>query len=627
MPITQLTSTGFYFSSILFFVSALLLVALYYFRWKSDLISLGLSLGALVTSGVISWFITQDVIAISIVLCLNLLLTACLCGIIPTISVFGVFFFASMLSPSIFGLLWLYELVIAANDYLAANWLIQGILWITGTLVGILIVFNTVMLSWTMLMRYSSLYFRFPRLTKGWEKAKKSKIYPWVSIHVPCYNEPPEVVIETLNALARLQYPYFEVIVLDNNTKDPNIWKPVENHCLQLGKRFRFYHIDSLPGAKAGALNRCLELTSPQVSMIGVMDADYVVKPDFLEKLVPFFDDEKLGFVQSCQDYRDWQHSPYQTACYFEYETAFKLVLPGQSEWDTAYTIGTLCLIRRKALEEVGGWAEWCLTEDAEVAVRIHALGYSGYYLKNSFGYGLIPETFEGYKKQRFRWSAGPIQQFQKHWRLYLPYFANGHLTSAQKLGELFHSLSTFSGEFLNILINVPLLIICLWFTITKGQSFIIPLSVLIFVPIAFVRNVVCNWLSTKLLNGNWKNYLLSAIAARSLVFTRNKAVFMALMKCDLKWERTDKFKNSKKYSKAFYCSRSEITTALIYAILAYVLAHFVNFRNPDVIFLIWLGIVNRAISFLCAPIMVSLSEKSLVQCVINPSKFDKEVP
>ena len=342
------------------------------------------------------------------------------------------------------------------------------------------------------------------------------------------------------------------------------------------------------------------------------MDADYVVQPDFLEKLTPFFEDQKVGFVQACQDYRDWKCNLYQSACYFEYETHFKLELCGQNEWDVTYTIGTLCLIRRKALEKAGGWAEWCLTEDSEVAVRIHALGYAGYYLKNSFGYGLIPETFESYKQQRFRWTAGPVQQFQKHWPLYLPWSSKGRLTVVQKFGEIFHSLSTFFSEFLNILINIPILAVCLWFTIAKGHSFILPVSVLFFVPIAIVKNVICNWLSVKLLGGNWKNYFLSAIAARSLVFTRNKAFFMALISRSLKWKRTDKFKVLRNYSRVFYSSRSEIIMALVYIVLACILAYFVNFARPDIIFLIWLGIVNQAISFLCSPLMALISEKSL---------------
>src|SRR5258707_14328779 len=86
---------------------------------------------------------------------------------------------------------------------------------------------------------------------------------PRVSIHVPVYNEPPQMVIETLNALARLDYENYEVILLDNNTPDPAAWRPVEAHCRMLdsqagGPRFRFFHFDGIKGFKAGAVNQAL---------------------------------------------------------------------------------------------------------------------------------------------------------------------------------------------------------------------------------------------------------------------------------------------------------------------------------------------------------------------------------
>ncbi len=64
---------------------------------------------------------------------------------------------------------------------------------------------------------------------------------PRVSIHVPCYNEPPAMVMATLDALARLDYDNYEVIVLDNNTPEPETWRPVEAHCATLGPRFRSF--------------------------------------------------------------------------------------------------------------------------------------------------------------------------------------------------------------------------------------------------------------------------------------------------------------------------------------------------------------------------------------------------
>ena len=82
--------------------------------------------------------------------------------------------------------------------------------------------------------------------------------FPRVSIHVPAHAEPPEVVIATLESLARLDYPNFEVLVIDNNTADPALWRPVEAHCQALGERFRFLRVEGITGAKAGALNYAL---------------------------------------------------------------------------------------------------------------------------------------------------------------------------------------------------------------------------------------------------------------------------------------------------------------------------------------------------------------------------------
>ena len=76
------------------------------------------------------------------------------------------------------------------------------------------------------------------------------------------------MLIETLNALALLDYPRFEVIVIDNNTKDPAVWQPVEDHCRTLGGRFRFFHVDPLEGYKSGALNYALKYTSPEAEVI-----------------------------------------------------------------------------------------------------------------------------------------------------------------------------------------------------------------------------------------------------------------------------------------------------------------------------------------------------------------------
>ncbi len=100
---------------------------------------------------------------------------------------------------------------------------------------------------------------------------------PRVSLHVPAYNEPPDMVKETLDALAKLDYANYEVIVIDDNTTDEKLWRPVEEHCRTLG--FRFFHLENWPGFKSGALNFALRNTDPAAEIVGVVDSDYVVWP------------------------------------------------------------------------------------------------------------------------------------------------------------------------------------------------------------------------------------------------------------------------------------------------------------------------------------------------------------
>src|SRR5690606_28880205 len=176
-----------------------------------------------------------------------------------------------------------------------------------------------------------------------------------------------------------------------------------------------------LPGAKAGALNLLFKNMAPDAEIFHVFDADYFARNDFLARLVPYFADPEIGHLQTPHDNRGQQATTYLTSCYWEYMPTNKVDYPGIHEYGGAFTIGTMCLLRTEALRKAGGWAEWCLTEDSEVSVRLRAAGYRGYYFGETFRRGLIPETFDDYKKQRFRWTAGPVQQLRRHWRLFLP--------------------------------------------------------------------------------------------------------------------------------------------------------------------------------------------------------------
>src|SRR6202161_179353 len=144
-----------------------------------------------------------------------------------------------------------------------------------------------------------------------------------VSVHVPAYNEPPHMLIETLDALSRLDYPNFEVIVVDNNTRDEATWRPVQAHCQLLGERFRFFHVAPLAGFKAGALNFALRQTAADAEVVAVIDSDYKVEPNWLSDLVPSFDNPRIAIVQAPQDYRDEHDNAFKAMCYAEYRGFF----------------------------------------------------------------------------------------------------------------------------------------------------------------------------------------------------------------------------------------------------------------------------------------------------------------
>jgi cellulose synthase/poly-beta-1,6-N-acetylglucosamine synthase-like glycosyltransferase len=269
--------------------------------------------------------------------------------------------------------------------------------------------------------------------------------HPFVSLHLPAHEEPPELVIATLKSLLNIDYDRYEIVVVDDNTADEALWRPVEAWCRE--HDVTFAHLSNWPGFKSGALNYALrELTDPRAEIVGVVDADYQVDPRFLRRCAPLFADQSLGFVQSPQDYRNWHAAPFHRRLYFSYKYFFEISQPSRNERDGAIFAGTMGLIRRPALAAAGGWDEWCITEDAELSLRLLKAGWSGRHVDASYGYGVMPFSFEAFKGQRFRWCFGGMQILRLHWRSMLPgprHGANG-LTQAQRWAYLSGALQWF---------------------------------------------------------------------------------------------------------------------------------------------------------------------------------------
>ena len=394
---------------------------------------------------------------------------------------------------------------------------------------------------------------------------------PKVSIHVPCCNEPPAMLIETLNALARLDYPDFEVLVIDNNTRDEDVWKPVAEHCSRLGERFRFFHVAELAGFKAGALNYALSHTHQDARIIAAIDSDYQVEPNWLRDLVGVFDNPKMAIVQSPQDYRDHSDNAFKSMCFAEYRGFFEIGMITRNERNAIIQHGTMTLVRRSVLEELGGWGEWCITEDAELGLRIFEAGHEAMYLSYSYGRGVMPDTFLDYKKQRCRWAYGAMQILRRH-RSEL--FSR---RSALSGGQRYHFLAgwlPWIADGFNLLFNLAAIAWSIAMIVAPAQVdapllmfSMLPLSLFVFK----LAKMLC--LYRVRVKASLRQTVAAAMAGLALSHTVGVATLKGMLSNNMPFVRTPKCAAPSPLKKALAAVREEILMLLGLSLVALTLA------------------------------------------------------
>jgi len=362
--------------------------------------------------------------------------------------------------------------------------------------------------------------------------------FPKVSIHVPAYFEPPEMLKQTLDAVSRLDYPNFECVVIINNTPDPTFWQPIQDHCRTLGERFKFINAEKVEGFKAGALRIAMERTAADAEIIGIIDADYVVTPDWLKDLVPVFADPRVGLVQAPQDHRDGDRSLMHYMMNGEYAGFFDIGMVQRNEANAIIVHGTMCLIRRAAMDMAGGWAGDTICEDTDLGLGIIEHGWLTHYTNQRYGHGLLPDTYEAFKKQRHRWAYGGFQIVKKHWRRFLP--RASRLTPDQRREFALGWLNWLGAESLGVLVAILNLI---WVPIVAFADIAIPDKILT-LPIiaAFVVSLVHFVVLYRLrVPVKWGQTLGAMIAAMSVQWTVSRAVANGLITEHLPFARTSK--------------------------------------------------------------------------------------
>jgi exo-beta-1,3-glucanase (GH17 family)/cellulose synthase/poly-beta-1,6-N-acetylglucosamine synthase-like glycosyltransferase len=238
---------------------------------------------------------------------------------------------------------------------------------------------------------------------------------PFVSIHLACANEPPDMVVQAVESLLALDWPAFEVIVVDNNTVDERARETLADWMRRRNDpRLRFIQHARLPGFKAGALNKALAITHPSAQWIAVVDADYVVDPQWLNAVQAWLRDPSVGLVQAPQAHREWSSRPFGRMMNWETDGFFRIGMHHRHERNAIIQHGTMTLVRALDLRDLG-WNEDCICEDTELGLRLLRSGYQAVYVDRVLGAGLLPRDFSAYGRQRKRWAQGAMQIFRLH--------------------------------------------------------------------------------------------------------------------------------------------------------------------------------------------------------------------
>jgi hypothetical protein len=377
------------------------------------------------------------------------------------------------------------------------------------------------------------------------------------------------------------------VLVVDNNTQDEALWKPVQDHCARLGKRFRFYHLPKWPGFKAGALNFALEQTDPRADVVGVVDADYMVSREWLSTLVPHFNERKVAVVQAPQAHREFDHHFFKRMANWEFDGFFRIGMHHRHERNALIQHGTMTLVRRSSLQDVGGWSEWCICEDTELGLRLLEAGQELRYVDEVLGVGLTPDDFSGLKSQRFRWAFGAMQILKGHL---------GALVGKSQLtaGQRYHFLTGWTSWFGDALQFVFAFGAIVWTVgmLIAPKTFNLPIAEMLIpvLTLLLVKATMGPILYRRLVKCSWADIFGSALASLGLSHAIARGVFAGITQKKGEFVRTPKGWKQKGGLASFSPIREELAMFLALVLGAYAMV--AQRGTGDHAALLWVGML-----------------------------------
>jgi len=299
---------------------------------------------------------------------------------------------------------------------------------------------------------------------------------PNVGVFITVCGEPEDIIEATVIAAKQMDYPNFSVYILnDGLVANRDNWREAED----VAKRQGVHCItrETPGGAKAGNINHALAQTHEE--FVVIFDADHIPKPHFLQAMMGYFVDERVGFVQSPQYYKNHDENQVTSGAWEQQALFFGAIMKGKNTADTAFMCGTNMVLRRMALLEAGGMCETSIAEDFLTSLLMHEKKWKSIYVGQVLAEGLAPEDFLSYYKQQFRWARGSLEVVFK----YNPLFRRG-LSMRQRIQYLASASYYLSG--IVVVINAALPLVYFYAQIEPLQVNTMALA-LVFLPYIFV--------------------------------------------------------------------------------------------------------------------------------------------
>jgi cellulose synthase (UDP-forming) len=250
---------------------------------------------------------------------------------------------------------------------------------------------------------------------------------PAVDVFVPTFNESTELLAVTLSAAKAMHYPSgkLKVYLLDDGGTDERLNHPDpgaanaaarrRNELSVLARDLGVTYVSRADNQNAKAGNLTNGLAKSDGELVAVFDADHAPAREFLQQTVGhFFNDERLFLVQTPHFFLNPDPIEKNLGTFrsmpSENEMFYGVIQRGLDKWNASFFCGSAAVLRRSALEEVGGFPGTSITEDCEAALELHARGWNSIYVNKPLIAGLQPETFAGFIGQRSRWCRGMLQ-------------------------------------------------------------------------------------------------------------------------------------------------------------------------------------------------------------------------